>query len=265
MSSYSGPQFRYASSPGSARITWAVQRLILLNGGIFALQLLADPFLAWLDVSGEWSRAPGGILNYYLGFQPVALLQGMVWKPFTYQFLHSGLLHLFLNMLWLFFCGPEVERALGTRQFYRFYLLCGAVGVLATFLPLLWWGDNPTVTGASGATMGVMIAFAMVDPNRQFFLFPIPTPVNARMLVLIVVVMNLLSGMGNSSVSVATHFGGMGVGYAYMKLMPKFRQWNRERRVAKAPKAPKPAGDESVDKVGEAVNNIFKFKDKDWR
>lgn len=262
MRSYTGPQYRAAVSSGSSRITWAVQRLILLNGVVFALQLLADPLLAWFDASGEWSRAPGGILNYYLGFQPLALLQGMVWKPFTYQFLHSGLLHLFLNMLWLFFCGPEVERALGTRQFYRFYLLCGAVGVLATFLPLIWWGDNPTVTGASGATMGVMIAFAMVDPHRQFHLFPIPTPINARTLVLIVVVLNIFTGLGNSAVSVATHFGGMGVGYAYMKLLPQFRRWHRARRAAKPAQAPP---EQPVDKVGEAVNNIFKFKDKDWR
>lgn len=261
MRSYTTPQYRFASSAGNYRITWAVQRLILLNGIVFALQLLADPVVGFLGGIDAWGRAPGGVLNYYLGFQPLELLQGMIWKPLTYQFLHSGLMHLFLNMLWLFFCGPEVERALGTRQFYRFYLLCGAVGVLATLLPLLWWGDNPTVTGASGATMGVMIAFAMVDPNRQFFLFPIPTPVNARTLVLIVVVMNIISGMGTSGVSVATHFGGMGFGYAYMKLMPRFRHWNRARKRAATTGDPA----DTVDKVGEAVNNIFKFKDKDWR
>lgn len=253
-------EHRFAAGPGGFRVTWAVQRLILFNALIFALQVALDPLLALLGGAGLWGRGPGGILNFHLGFQPDEFLRGMIWKPFTYQFLHGGLLHLFLNMLWLFFCGPDVERALGTRQFLRFYILCGALGVLATLLPLLWWGDRPTVTGASGATMGVMVAFAMVDPNRQFFLFPLPFPINARALVLIVVVLNIFSGMGASGVSVATHFGGMAVGYAYMKAVPRLRLWRRRRPATGAAKRAEP-----VDKVGEAVDNIFKFKDKDWR
>jgi len=70
------------------------------------------------------------------------------------MYLHNGLLHLFMNMLWLFFFGPEVEHTLGTRQFVRFYILCGMLGVLFTFIPMRLFDENVSVAGASGARHG---------------------------------------------------------------------------------------------------------------
>ena len=106
--------------------------------------------------------------------------------------------------------------------------------------------------------MGVMVAFAMIEPDRQFFLFPFPWPVNARALVLILVVMNAIYALSDSPISVFTHFGGMLAGYVYMKALPLVMQAKRERRrlgVKKKKKKPD-------DKVGEAVDNIFKFDDR---
>ncbi len=250
---------------GRPRITWAVQRLILANALIFALQLLVAPVEALL-AAGIAPRGvmAGGSVDFLLGFQPDRFLVGYVYKPLTYQFLHSGLLHLFMNMLWLFFFGPDVERALGTRQFFRFFVLCGALGVLGTMAPYaLNPGNSPTVIGASGAVMGVLVAYAIIEPDRQFVLFPLPVPITARALVLIVVVMNLIPGlMGDGQVSVATHFGGMITGYGYMKLAPQFNEWRRDRRKAAAGQTKKTAGKPGEDKVGEAVDNIFNFEDK---
>jgi len=248
-----------SSGFGNTRITWAVQRLILANIIIFALQLATDPLL---NLFGIRTPYPGGGLTPWLGFQqPNFLTNGMIWTPFTYQFLHNGLMHLFMNMLWLFFFGPEVERLLGTRPFFRFYLFCGAGGVLATLLPYAMQAEVTNVVGASGAVMGVLVAFAMIEPDRQFFLFPFPWPVNARALVLIVVVMNVIYSLSDSPVSVMTHFGGMFMGFLYMKALPLLNNYRREkRRKATRPKKPK-----GSDKVGEAVDNIFKFDDRKRR
>lgn len=244
------------------RITWAVQRLILANALVFVLQLLAAPAQAALGMF--FGGFPINGLELTLSFQPDLFLSGYIYKPLTYQFLHSGLLHLFMNMLWLFFFGPEVERTLGTRQFFRFYLLCGALAVLATIPAYLMPGSRvlaPSVMGASGAVMGVLVAFAMVDPHRQFYLFPLPVPITAVWLVVIVVVMNIVSGLGDNSISVATHFGGMATGYALMKLIPIINARRRQRRAARAVPEAKP----NSDKVGEAVDNIFKFEDRNRR
>lgn len=254
----------YTEQAGSGgfdhRITRAVQRLILLNAAVFAGQLLLDvPF----GGMGPFAP-PGGLIAQILSFQPVSFLAGMVWQPLTYMFLHANLMHLFFNMLWLYFFGPDVERVLGTRQFTLFYLLCGALGVMATFVPLAVQFALPfvqaryvSVVGASGAVMGLLIAFAMVNPHRQFFMFPIPVPINARMLVAIVIVINLLNAGPGSPTSVATHFGGMAIGYAYMKFIPFFRDRQRiywqKRRAGGGRKTRK------KDSTGEHVDNIFRF------
>lgn len=247
-----------SNSFGSARITWAVQRLILANILIFAVQLLSDPLLVWLNTRPGFY---GGGFSAWLAFEQHNFLSGFLWTPFTYQFLHTGLYHLFTNMICLFYFGPDVERLLGTRAFFRFYLICGAGGVLATLLPYFLQGESTSVVGASGAVMGVLVAFALVEPDREFFFLPIPWPINARALVIIALVMNVISSLGGGmAVSVWTHFGGMGVGFLYMKILPMFINYQRERRRKEVKTRKKPN-----DKVGEAVDNIFKFDDRKRR
>ncbi len=231
-------------------VTYAVRRLILLNAAVFAVQLLLAPAGALLGVNGV----------VWLGFTPGDFMRGCLWQPLTYQFLHGGLMHLFMNMLWLYFFGPEVERLLGSRQFVRFYLGCGALGVLLSVLSLVLWGNNPVIVGASGAVMGVMVAFAMVDPQRQFVLFPLPVPVSAVWLVVIVAFMNVATALnGGGDTSAATHLGGMAAGYGLMKAIPLYHQWRRERRRGQWTGP----GKTPSDRARDAVDNIFKFKDRD--
>jgi membrane associated rhomboid family serine protease len=255
MSSYSIHQeWRFAPSD---RVTWAVQRLILLNSAVFAVQLVLDvPFGEAVRNSHLLVR-PGGLITNTLAFEPTSLVSMALWKPFTYMFLHGSLMHLFFNMLWLFFFGPEVERALGTRQFIRFYVICGTLSVLASFFSLVFGGQDPSITGASGAVMAVMVAFAMLNPDRQVFLFPLPIPINMRWMVIMILGFNLLSAFqGGGNVSVATHLGGMGAGYLYMTIVPKIRRrlW-RQNQPQHSP----------MDRLGKAVDNIFDFSEKHRR
>lgn len=263
------PRFRFARPT----ITWAVQRLILFNVMLFTVQLALDipsrlyidaPLLDRVELYPYSDAVPGGYtVNTVLGFQSDLFVRGQIWKPLTYQFLHGGLSHLFFNMLLLFFFGPGLERILGTPQFFRFYVACGAVAVLANLIPdFLSPFPVPSVLGASGAVMGVVVAFILVDPDRQFFLFPLPIPITGRALILLLVVVNVAYGLLGSGVSVATHFGGMGFGYAYMKLLPRYNAWHRERRFRRPPRRPGTASS-PLDKVGDAVDNIFKFKNDD--
>ncbi|MBN2311730.1 MAG: rhomboid family intramembrane serine protease [Candidatus Hydrogenedentes bacterium] len=254
MSGYT--RFEYQPPPQRRRITYAVQWLILANAIVYAGQLIADVVFGGPVAGG--AGPPGGLLAEWLAFQPDRFLAGALWQPVTYMFLHADLLHLFGNMLVLFFFGPEVERLLSTRQFFRFYFLCGLVGVMANVLiyPIL---GTVSVHGASGATMGVLIAFAMAQPEREVYLFPLPVRLNARGLIIIVIVLNIVTALRGSPVSVATHFGGMGVGAAYMAFVPRLRNWLDGLR--RRPRAPR----EDKDPVGEAVDNILKFHDEKRR
>jgi membrane associated rhomboid family serine protease len=243
----------YHSQHPWARLTWAVQRLILLTIGVYVVQLLVHIPFGRMYGAGQ-AGPPGGKLISQLAFQPDLFLQGYLWQPFTYIFVHAGLIHLFMNMLMLFFFGPDVERILGTMRFYRFYMFCGAAGVLATLVPGL--NHYISVSGSSGAVMGVLAAFAVANPEREILLFPLPVPISARGLVIILIALNTVSALGGSTTSVATHLGGMAAGYVYMKA-PTLPRW---RRLLKKPPSPGPKNE--LDKIGEAVDNIFKLDEK---
>lgn len=258
-------QHEWSYSPRDSRITWAVQTLILANVIVFAGQLLVDMACRGIPGMGGIPGAPGygipgGQFLGWLSFRTTDVMhRGWLWQLITYMFLHGGLMHVSVNMLWLFVFGPDVERLLGSRQFLGFYFLCGAVGVLANFIPAAWYNRPYEVIGASGAVMGVLIAYAVANPERQFYFFPFPFPINARAIVFIVIAVNIVTAMSGGTTSVATHFGGMVVGYAYMKLVPIWHAWQNQRDRLSRPKR------DPLDEIGEAVDNIFKFDRKRTR
>ncbi|MGO8954232.1 MAG: rhomboid family intramembrane serine protease [Rhodomicrobium sp.] len=89
----------------------------------------------------------------------------------TYMFLHGSVLHLLVNMIFLFVFGDNVEDAMGHLRFILFYLVCGVSAALVhsamTDSP-----DSPLI-GASGAISGVIGAYLMLHPNiRVWVLFP---------------------------------------------------------------------------------------------
>ncbi|MGC9055121.1 MAG: rhomboid family intramembrane serine protease [Candidatus Hydrogenedens sp.] len=143
-------------------------------------------------------------------------VKGALWQPFTYLFIHSSLSHLFFNMLWLYIFGPEVEIYFTKKRFITFYLFCGVISVLVNFIPFVIRGFQPPIIGASGSIMAVLIAFAYINPEREFILFPLPIPINARGIVILVILMNLFYGLDETQYSVLTHFAGMGIGYLYI-------------------------------------------------
>lgn len=246
---------RYSfSAAGGRPITFAVQRLIVATTIAFAIQLIVA-----IPTAGFEARSL--TIEFWLGLNPVLLKFGAVWQLATYMFLHGGLMHLFFNMITLYFFGPDVERILSTRQFFRFYFLCGIFGGLCQFgLALLQNSTAPTI-GASGAALGVLAACAVAYPKREVYLFPLPFPLYMWALALLFFVLSLTSDRSGGT-AWAAHAGGMIFGFAYMRLAPAIREWF-EKSAAKARKTPASKG--SADAVGEAVDNIFKFDDEKKR
>ena len=243
-------RYSFSSAAGGRPVTYAVQRLIIATTIAFAAQLIVA-----VPAAGFGARAL--TLEYWLGLNPALVKFGAVWQLVTYMFLHGGLLHLFFNMLTLYFFGPDVERILSTRQFFRFYLLCGAAGGLCQFgLAMLQGSYAPTI-GASGAALGVLAACAVAYPKREVYLFPLPFPLYMWALAALFFVLSLTSDRSAAGTAWAAHAGGMAFGFAYMKLAPTVRAWFDR------PAAPKgPADTPPKDAIGDAVDNIFKFDEE---
>lgn len=83
--------------------------------------------------------------------------------PFvTYMFLHAGWAHLFVNMLFLWIFGDDVEHATGPARFLALYTLCGVAGAAAQVALGPRWAAP--LVGASAAVAGVMGAYLMIRP-----------------------------------------------------------------------------------------------------
>lgn len=171
-----------------------VARLLAANVALFALGE-AVPGL-WLTLA---------LRPRYVLLQP--------WTPITYMFVHAGLWHLFFNMLSLFFFGPRVEQRLGSRRFIALYMLSGLGGAALSFLT-----PTAAIVGASGATFGVFLAYAMFWPHDRILIWGV-IPVEARVLVLLTTLYSLWGGTGSFGGQVAhwAHLGGYAAAYLYLR------------------------------------------------
>jgi len=202
------------SSP-SYRITPWVGRLIIANAVVLLLRLT-------LFTSPEIVQA--------LQFAPPTAFTHP-WTFVTYMFVHAGLLHLVGNMLMLYVFGTAVENRMGSRNFILYYLFCG---VGAAVFSLLLAGIVPigAFVGASGAVLGVAVAFAYFWPDAELIVFPFPFPIKARTLVIGLVVLDIIASRiwPNDGVAHLAHVGGALFGFIFFRA-----QWWLSRRDPSEP------------------------------
>ena len=156
------------------------------------------------------------------------------------QFSHADLGHLFFNMLGLFFFGPPLEARWGSREFIKFYFICGLGGAALSYL----FAAYSPIIGASGAVYGIMLAFAMNWPEMPIYIWGI-FPIQARILVLILALFSLLSAFSGSQSNIAhfAHLGGFAAGFLYLKFdrpggaLRRFKKLSAKRRMTVVPGA----------------------------
>src|ERR1700745_2975674 len=164
-------------------ITPGVQLLIIANVAVYILEAFIKYF-----------GGPGGYtwLLKWFGLVPAGVIPLLrIWQPFTYLFLHdiTDIWHIVLNMFTLWMFGREVELVWGRDRFLRYYFLTGVgagiLNVIATTIPALWthqYSYVPTI-GASGAIFGILIACAILFPDRRAYIIPIPVPIKMKWIV----------------------------------------------------------------------------------
>jgi membrane associated rhomboid family serine protease len=142
-----------------------------------------------------------------------------VWQLVTYTFLHQGLGHILFNMLALWMFGTEFERLWGTRRFLRFYFFCAAGAGLCVIVGNYLFGNpNVSTIGSSGAIYGILLASAVMWPNRQM-LFYFLIPIKMKYFVMIIGAIAFLNSFNPASpVSDVAHLGGMLFGYIFLKI-----------------------------------------------
>jgi membrane associated rhomboid family serine protease len=108
-----------------------------------------------------------------LGFQPAGFL-ARPWTIVTNLFVHSGLWHIFANMITLYFFGSFLCRLLGVKRFLLLYFIGGIAGNIFFFL--LPPSPDSVAIGASGAVFALGGVLAVLMPRLRVLVFPIPAP-----------------------------------------------------------------------------------------
>lgn len=189
------------------RLTDVVKHLLIINVIVFvAFGIIFSQYARYLYLYPNESL-----------FEPYQIV--------SHMFMHGGIQHILFNMLSLFFLGPMVENALGPKKFLIFYLICG-MGSMLLHLALVYTGflsSTTAVVGASGAIMGVFIAFAVLYPDVKLMLIFPPIPIKAKYLMLGLIAFDLFSGVSGLNTGIAhfAHLGGAITGFILMVMWKK--------------------------------------------
>jgi membrane associated rhomboid family serine protease len=212
-----------------------------------------------------WIGGAGVVLQMikWCGLTPNDVKQGYVWQLLTYMFLHANFLHLLFNMFTLWMFGCEIERSWGSKEFLKYYIITGVgAGILSFALSLSLRSnvDIPTI-GASGAIFGVLVAYALMFPNRIIYLWFI-LPIKAKYLVGCFAILTFIASFQQpqgGGVAHFAHLGGMLIGFLYLKadwrISRIFRFLNEKTRKRKLEKLSNSRQEE--DKILEQVDRIL--------
>lgn len=202
----------YMRDPGGYRQPMTMTtKLIIALVVVFAFQCVDMVYMR-----GTFSR--------FLALSRDGLLSGFVWQFFTFQLLHAGLFHLFINGFVLWVVGRFVEQILGPQRYLIAFLGCGLLGglmqsVLMLALPQMY---GTHLVGASAGVGGLFAILALLFRNQIFLAFFV-VPVKAITLLYvflgIAVFFTLVPAGGN--VAHAAHLGGMLGGMLFVR-----RRWH---------------------------------------
>jgi membrane associated rhomboid family serine protease len=184
------------------------------------------------------ARRYGLDLDSVLGLHFFLASDFKLYQLFTYMFMHANLEHIFFNMFAVWMFGRTLEMVFGSKRFLTYYLVCGigagivqeviqyvfyatelvrydSVNIGVEIVPMAEYLNLMTTVGASGAVYGILLAFGMLFPNSQMFVFPLPFPIKAKFFVIGYAVIELFLGLGQTGDGVAhfAHLGGMIFGF----------------------------------------------------
>ena len=187
-----------------------IRALLISNVAVFLLSFFAG-------------RALKPILDLAVLRPTDVVTRGYLWQVVTYLFLHQGIGHILFNMLALWMFGTEFERLWGTRRFLQFYFFCGVGAGLCVIVGNYLFGNpNVATIGSSGAIYGILLASAVLWPDRQM-LFYFLIPIKMKYFVAIIGAIAFLNSFNPANpVSEIAHLGGMLFGYIFLK-MPRTR------------------------------------------
>jgi membrane associated rhomboid family serine protease len=203
-------------------ITPGVKLLVIICVSVYIVEVLTLLLAGegyYLEILKWFALIPEAVIHH---------IPPRIWQPFTYIFLHDprSLFHILINMLMLWMFGRDLELSWGKRRFLNFFFVCGVgaglIELIVKAVPYLFFGRQLSITptiGASGAIFGILMANAVLFPDRKIWLIPLPISIPMRPYVAVMGAIEFFSTLGSGGDNVAhiCHLGGMLVAYIYLR------------------------------------------------
>lgn len=207
----------------------ALSVLLLINLGVFAIiSIFRLISFLYLPVPGAVAEEQGlSLISQWLAVP--ASLQSLLYRPWTlltYMFLHESMIHIFFNLLMLYFGGKIFMEYLGSRKLIATYLfggIMGAIFYIASFniFPVFSeYLDKSMALGASASVIAIIVAIATFIPNYTVNMMFIGR-VKLKYIALIFVAIDLLSIEKSNPGGHISHLGGAVWGFLYIMALKK--------------------------------------------
>lgn len=220
-----------SDSPAASQADAMSRELDQENAFQQQLKALAPfPWLTWLLVAanvGIWLvtlKLGGGLANsapdkllIWGGNTASAVQAGEWWRLLSATFLHSGLMHVAMNMIGLAAAGITVERIYGQRLYAIIYL---GAGLLGSAFSLHFAAQKAVSVGASGAVFGVTGALLVAVLQHRDKLPKAFSKQTTSSLGLFIVYA-LLQGFSKPGIDNAAHIGGLLGGCLLAYVLPE--------------------------------------------
>jgi len=195
----------------------SLTRIIILNFAVFIIIsvigiigfLLANPVIS--DYTIRLFSVPSSLRAFLL--RP--------WTLITYMFTHKDLLHIAVNMLWLYWFGKIFLEYLDQKKLVAVYLLGGITGALMyvisyNIFPAFseFAGSSIPLLGASAAVMAVVVAISALVPDYTVFLLFIGR-IKIKYIALVIFILTSIVDFQANSGGKLAHIGGALFGYIY--------------------------------------------------
>ncbi|MEY2881143.1 MAG: hypothetical protein RLZZ15_3523 [Verrucomicrobiota bacterium] len=100
----------------------------------------------------------------WLPFESISVLRGEVWRVVTYGFVNPPSLGFAIEMLMIFWFGPEVEKSLGRKKFLGFF---AGIYLAAPLLFTVIGRWQPAFFHGTTGSLAFFVAFATLFPNAE--------------------------------------------------------------------------------------------------
>ena len=194
----------------------ALQTLLIANAAVFGVVLILGSFLGLhLNLPGVGYGSLREYILYFGAFFPTSPIE--LWRYITYMFIHVDFMHFFFNMLMLWMFGSEVAEWMGTRHFVSMYFFCGIFAALFSFFMCLLGLTNNPIIGASGALMGIFVAYYKFFPERMLLMFFI-IPMKIKHAIWVMIFLDIFFAGSGDMIAHFAHLGGVVAGFIYMSI-----------------------------------------------